>query len=514
MKPFPVTFFLGALVLINWVDASESGDTDKNGPKVGIIGAGIGGTAAAYFLSQSLPQANIHIFDEAKIGGRLATVKIAGREYEVGGSVIHPANKFMEDFLAICDMKKAKMSNQISGNVFSMHKDGQIIFQESSFAIWFKIQMIWRYGLWSLLKFDRMVENMLTNFGQIYPQLTLGSSFPTVESLLLAMGPLSKKGERSTEMLDMASVTLKKKLEDLGVSEDFINELVRVATRVNYGQMPDKMDAFVGSVALAGAQGGLWAVQGGNYRIPEHLLLLSKAELHKAKIEEVHKLNDGQYLLKARSEDENEVSSEEEVDIGVFDIVIVAAPQTADKPKVKFVGLDNDPKFPGGFHRTVATVIHGSPNPEALGFKDNSTMTKVNFFLSLDNILASMAQLTPVDFDPEVDKVVPSVWKIFSSRILTEKELDNLFVERLDTTVRDWLAYPEYITKKDPHLGRFVLAPGLFYTSDIEWAASAMEMSSIAAKNVVNLALEYWGRGRVERTNQFEDGNNNVKIEL
>ena len=74
-------------------------------------------------------------------------------------------------------------------------------------------------------------------------------------------------------------------------------------------------------------------------------------------------------------------------------------------------------------------------------------MTKKNFFLSPDNILTRMALQTPVDFDPEVDKEVPSVWKIFSSRILREEELDKLFVTRLETTVRDWLAYPEYITK-------------------------------------------------------------------
>ena len=125
--------------------------------------------------------------------------------------------------------------------------------------------MIWRYGLWSLLKFDRLIQNMLTNFAQIYPQLNEGSSYPTVKDLLLAMGPVSKKGKRSTEMLEMASVPLNKKLEDVGVSKEFIDELARVGTRVNYGQMPDKMDAFVGSVALAGA--GLWAVEGGNYRL-------------------------------------------------------------------------------------------------------------------------------------------------------------------------------------------------------------------------------------------------------
>lgn len=226
-----------------------------------------------------------------------------------------------------------------------------------------------------------------------------------MKDLLLAMGPLNKKGERSREMLDMASVYLSKKLEELGVSEQLINELVRVATRVNYGQFPGSMDAFVGSVALAGAQGGLWAVQGGNYRIPEHLLHLSKAKHKEIKIEEVHKLENGKYFLNFSRSQELSKSSESVE----FDMIIVAAPQTVDKPRVKFLGLEKEPTFPGEYHRTVATIVHGFPNPKTLGFKDNTTMTKVNFFLSPDNILASMARLTPVDFDPDVDKDVPSV---------------------------------------------------------------------------------------------------------
>ena len=61
-----------------------------------------------------------------------------------------------------------------------------------------------------------------------------------------------------------------------------VDELVTVATRVNYGnkyqygtlsvkiipntsgQMPDSLHAFVGSVGLAGMDGSLWAVEGGN----------------------------------------------------------------------------------------------------------------------------------------------------------------------------------------------------------------------------------------------------------
>ena len=38
----------------------------------------------------------------------------------------------------------------------------------------------------------------------------------------------------------------------------------------------------------------------------------------------------------------------------------------------------------------------------------------------------------------------------------------------------------------------FELSPGLYYTNNVEWAASAMEMSALSAKNVVNMAAKHW----------------------
>ena len=72
----------------------------------------------------------------------------------------------------------------------------------------------------------------------------------------------------------------REKLLSIGVDALLIDELVTVATRVNYGnaflsssmnltldmsgQMPNTLHAFVGSVGLAGMDGSLWAVEGGN----------------------------------------------------------------------------------------------------------------------------------------------------------------------------------------------------------------------------------------------------------
>lgn len=65
-----------------------------------IIGGGIGGTAAAFFLRQEFgPGVKIDVFEAGTVGGRLATENIGGYEYETGGSIIHPLNLHMKYFV-------------------------------------------------------------------------------------------------------------------------------------------------------------------------------------------------------------------------------------------------------------------------------------------------------------------------------------------------------------------------------------------------------------------------------
>ena len=61
-----------------------------------VIGGGIGGTSLSHFLKKSIPEASIHLYEKGEIGGRLKTIDIAGRNYECGGSIIHPKNLLMK----------------------------------------------------------------------------------------------------------------------------------------------------------------------------------------------------------------------------------------------------------------------------------------------------------------------------------------------------------------------------------------------------------------------------------
>jgi len=439
--------------------------------KIAIIGAGIGGSSVSYYLRENLSKSDVSItvFDSGRVGGRLATTKIAGREYETGGSIIHPANRLMVEHLNRCEFKKSRSHED---GPFSMISKGEIIFQASE-GFFDKIKSVMRYGLFSLLKLDYFVGNLLENFDSVYPKLEAGQGFDTVADLLDAMSPVSRNGDQSNEMTKLTKVSIKQKLQDLSISDILINELGMVASKVNYGQFPENLHGFVGSVSLAGIQGGLWNVQGGNYRIPECLLKKSGAKLVAASVLSISNnagINNVTYKLG------NEEMNEQ------FDTVIVATPLTPDKTVLE-VSIDGQVQnFAGSFQRTLAYLVHGELNSR-FGVNSDDNL----FFVDPEDVVASVSKLIPVDFDPEKDTTLPHVFKLFSREELSDAELSKYFSPIKEKQIIDWLAYPNYSTHQG--LNSFRLAPNLFYLNNIEWAASAMEMSALAAKNIVNLIV-------------------------
>ena len=139
---------LAIFVLLATVVLTTQANTNvKRPPKVAVIGGGIGGTSVAYFLSQRLPGADVTVFEMGRVGGRLDTVDIADRRYEVGGSIIHSANKLMVEYLEICNLtKKEGKGDEGGGNgAFSLIKEGNVVWQESENVYINSVRMIWRY---------------------------------------------------------------------------------------------------------------------------------------------------------------------------------------------------------------------------------------------------------------------------------------------------------------------------------------------------------------------------------
>lgn len=461
-------------------------------PQIAVIGAGIGGASSCYFMRSLFGEtgANIDIYEASKVGGRLAVNRIGDHVYETGGSVIHPKNKYMVDFLKILKLNKRQPPEGHLG----LYDGEDYIFTESSWKVITYLKLFWRYGK-DVFRLQWMVDEMLQNFERIYALQNQGYAFSSVSQLLTAMDP---------SFVNMTQTTAKHYLEEKKFSERFIDELFMAIARVNYGQTPE-INAFVGAVSLAGAQSGLWAVYGGNRLVPEKLLEAAKTRLISSSVKEI-RLQGEQFVLKYLKNFPNQQSSESVPEERTYDIVIVATPLIKDLSSISF---NNFPlpiqNFQGNYHHTVCTLVRGDINT-----------TYFNMSAKLDEVLTTSADLPfnsisriyPVDV--KKDQSFPSdVWKVFSQQPLTDLQLDSMFINREEVSVTDFSAYPHYTPPEK--LETFVLYPGLFYTSSIEWAASAMEMSVIAGKNAALLAFSHW-HGVKEKIDTLHPVN--IKTEL
>lgn len=203
----------------------------------------------------------------------------------------------------------------------------------------------------------------------------------------------------------------------------------------------------------------------------------------------------------------------------LYDIVILATPLHQGLSDIAFLGFSPPipSHFPGRYHQTVTTLVHGMLNVSYLG----STIDPAHFLYSdilttehkpLD--INSVSSLDPVSIPPGYQHPPaskPSVWKVFSPQPLTHDQLNAIFVSWDEVSESRWLAYPAY---SPPHRGTppFELHERLYYLNAIEWAASAMEMSAISARNLALLAHHRW-HGQTSKIDQ-EDLHTRLRGEL
>nr|CAD7201264.1 unnamed protein product [Timema douglasi] len=319
---------------------------------------------------------------------------------------------------------------------------------------------------------------------KIYKLQKEGVAYNTVQELIGAMSPQFVEEMKTTTLLG---------LTEKGFSDRIIDELVTTTLTANYGQNAS-VHEFVGSVSVAGAGGGLWAVHGGNRLVPERLLESSKATLYKARVARVQLLNGtGGFVIESTLYREVNNNIETENNTSDYDIVIVAAPLTEDTRRgIEFSDFPVDFSFPGEYHRTVCTMVHGKINHTWFGFKDESDMLDGVLTTKLGLQFNSLGKQNPVDYSSKTNNKANKldVWKIFAQTQLQPQFLSELFSKIKEVTFINWLAYPHY--EANPRLDQFVLFENLYHINAIEWAASAMEMSIIGAKNVALLVYNKW----------------------
>lgn len=136
-------------------------------------------------------------------------------------------------------------------------------------------------------------------------------------------------------------------------------------------------------------------------------------------------------------------------------------------------------------------------NMSYLGSTQPASEFTVSDILTTDSkgcVINSLSSLDPVHI-PQGYRRPPAsqtkVWKVFSHQPLSQEQLRDIFLSWDLVSETRWLAYPSY---RPPHRKTppFILHNRLYYLNAVEWAASAMEMSAISARNVALLAHHRW----------------------
>uniref|UniRef100_A0A663MA82 Prenylcysteine oxidase 1 n=1 Tax=Athene cunicularia TaxID=194338 RepID=A0A663MA82_ATHCN len=393
----------------------------------------------------------------------------------------------------------------VPGSLTGIYNGEEFVFEESSWYIVNLLKLLWHYGL-NPLRMYMWVEDILDKFMRIYRYQTHDYAFSSNERLLHALG-----GNDFTRMLNQ---TIDEAMQKAGFSLKFINEVVCPAMRVNYGQGVN-INSFVGAVSLAGVESGLWSVKGGNKLVCTGLIYASKAEVIPGtvlSIDGVTELFSPGDPVKLYQVTYNTTSG---LTGDTYDIVVIAAPLGRKMADIAFKNFDPPvPDFPNPYHQTVVTFVHGRLNASFFGYRDPSTFHLGAIFTTENPklFINSLGVVSPVgDVGGEGKLPLQSaVWKVFSKEVLTKEQLNLLFSSYDSVKMKKWLAYPHYSPpEKCPPI---VLHDNIYYLNGIERAASAMEMSVIAAKNTALLAYHRW-YGNTDRIDQ-EDLHEKLKTEL
>ena len=186
--------------------------------------------------------------------------------------MIHPRNQYMVHLTKSLGLDRTKDFPETL--TFGLYDGNEIVFQTKRYPIFEETmnnaRMLIRYGT-SLPTLNPWIAETLGWFSKIYPaQLTMGASFSSVYQLLHNL---------SSVFDELVSSSIGDYLQKIvGMGQLFTEELARTAMRINYGQDLG-IPGFVGAVSMAGFQGGLWSVNGGNFRVAEEALTKSKAKI-------------------------------------------------------------------------------------------------------------------------------------------------------------------------------------------------------------------------------------------
>ncbi|XP_072030757.1 uncharacterized protein [Amphiura filiformis] len=462
---------LGLLDLQASAVKQEEKESMPSGPRIAIIGSGIGGSSCAYYLHKLLPNAQLSIFEaNDRIGGRIMSVNIEGVIVEVGAAAWASANQYIMELakemnLSIFDAKpKLPRTDRLD----------LLLNQQSALSIG-----VWDgYALHDIEKLviDNLKSTAITvaEIAEFLLKLKLNyfqredeGPFRNITEYL-AYGKLTEYTSKSTLQY----------LSEHNVELELLKYFIEPLMIHIYDQELD-MHSFAAFASLTSLLTSAHSVTSGNSKLPKALVNASKAEVHlNSKVHTITNDNT-EYTIAFTHDGKNE-------SITTVDAVVIAAP--LEWTGITFKNIQPDPSSSQPHRDWVFWYVHFVVAKSI----NNTYFHQPDQWSAPDNIFTT-ANVSLPWASIQLYQPLPNsnIYKLFCTQNLTT-HMDEYFIGVRSVYTHHWVyTFPRLIPITDPEDFQDIqLHDGLFNINTIESIASAMEVPVINARNVAQLIAD------------------------
>ncbi|KAJ5290350.1 acetamidase [Penicillium atrosanguineum] len=546
-RPINVWLLYILAFLLPFSDAAQQQPlrTSTAPKRVAVIGAGAGGSFAAFELRKLADKADIPVditvFERASyVGGRSTTVNVFDHPaypIELGASIFVEVNHNLVNASRDLGLHVRSADHgrpQETDDSIGIWNGKEFVFTLKNSSSWWNIgRLFWRYGM-APLRAQNLMKSIVGKFLRLYEEPIF--PFRSLSEATLALGLINATSSSGSAFLGANQV-----------SELFSREIIQASTRVNYGQNLGLIHGLESMVCLA--TDGAVSIDGGNWLIFAGVLNASGADV-RLNTTVTAVTRDGDGTVRINSHQSGDVDSEHSSSEDEFDEVIVAGPLQYsgisvspplehipdDIPYVKLhVTLLSSPHRISPHYFGLTSQGARAPEtilttlPEGLDLGSNPKGVGPAEFWSIST-LRTVDRLVMKDGKEKMEQHY--VYKIFSPERPTAEFVAQIFdieytngdgsvtVAEGNTTIGDlskndiswfherlWHPYPLLYPRVT--FEEILLAPGIWYTSGIESFISTMETSALMGRNVAALMVQSW-----EQSESKESASWDAKTEL
>lgn len=416
--------------------------------KLAVVGAGIGGSSAAYFANKYLPDSKVTVYEtENRGGGRALTFKYKEMKNELGAAFINSSNKIVCQLIKETGLQVKKLE------------------ETSDIAIWNGTDIIFKSNQSTFFKILKLVTNYRFNVPKLL--LILKAADKKIKKLY------KKEENQPAEFFELfESVGLdtyyKRRFDEIlaekGINQKFIDEIITPITRIIYSQNAT-LGGFAGVSALLGVyEKAVFSLKDGNDILPKKLLELSNARFESDnKVKIVEKTSKGSFRVFAGKKTK------------MFDSVIIAAP--LEVANITFEGIEEQKLQPRDYQKIYIRIMKGQAN-----------LKYFNLNSKLPSVILTTKQADPIiRFSINKSTINDEQWvTITSTEQLNDDLLNDIFKNGKIVLNHTWnVAYP--IFKPIQQISPTCLDKRLLYLNSIESAVSSLESSTFSALHSIKI---------------------------